>query len=285
MRRLQELEREIQVIHTLEALTGAFEGIASLRIAAIKDQVQQGSRFFVDLWRLYSRIRVNSIFGYGRSLPTPADISHKDLYVLITSEGGFAGDIDERLVDLMLKTYQANSHDIIVVGHHGARQLGERNVSYQHYFRMPTRDRNINLRPLIDQVQRYQTCTIFYQQYVTLMVQDVRRIELKRAIQQQGKAVDVSASITEHNYIFEPTIGEVVNHLEHSMMQITLGQLILDSKLAQYASRFRAMSAAHDRADEVSRDFIRTYKQVRRAHKDTQIREVISARKMIGAGS
>ena len=49
--------------------------------------------------------------------------------------------------------------------------------------------------------------------------------------------------INEWTYIFEPSTYAVVAHLERSMMQIAVSQLILESKLAQYAARFRAMSA------------------------------------------
>ena len=56
--------------------------------------------------------------------------------------------------------------------------------------------------------------------------------------------------ISERNYIFEPSSFAVVAHLERTMLEISLSQTILESKLAQYASRFRAMSAAKDLAQK-----------------------------------
>ena len=145
----------------------------------------------------------------------------------------------------MLSTYNKDKNDIIVIGHHGAIQLAQRGVSYKKYFKLPTKDQNINVSPIIKEVQNYTSTSVFYQQYVSLMVQDVKRIELSAAVQQQGKSTnDAEEIISEANYIFEPSTYEVVDHLERSMMHIAMSQLILDSKLAQYASRFRASAGA-----------------------------------------
>ena len=76
------------------------------------------------------------------------NIIQKELYVIITAEGGFSGDIDQKLVKLMLETYDAEKNDIIVIGHHGALQLAQRGVSYKKYFKLPNKDVNINVKAL-----------------------------------------------------------------------------------------------------------------------------------------
>ena len=109
------------------------------------------------------------------------------------------------------------------------------------------------------------------------MVQDVKRIALGAAVTEIGdKAAQTGEVISEGNYIFEPSTYAVVDHLERSMMQIALEQLILDSKLAQYASRFRAMSASHQLADEQLDDVKLRYNRARRAVKDERLKEMIN---------
>lgn len=133
MKQLNEIGQEEAAMQTLVNLTSAFEGIASIRIAQIKNQVLQATEFFHELWHIYSQLRVDSMFRYGRS-QLDNEIIDKDLYILITSEGGFSGDIDQKLIHLMLKTYDPNKQDIIVIGHHGAIQLAQRGISYKKYF-------------------------------------------------------------------------------------------------------------------------------------------------------
>ncbi len=277
MRRPNEIEKDEMAMGTLVELTSVFEGIASMRIAQIKNQVLQATKFFNELWHIYSQLRVSAIFGYGRT-QHEEDVIDKELYVIITAEGGFSGDIDQKLIRLMLKTYDKEKNEIIVIGHHGAVQLAQRGISYKKYFKLPTKDKNINVMPIIREVQKYKNTSVFYQQYVSLMVQDVKKIELSSAVQQAGKKVDEEDEniISEANYIFEPSTYDVVDHLERSMMQIAMSQLILDSKLAQYASRFRAMSASHQRADEAKSELRLMYNRAKRAIKDERLKEIIN---------
>lgn len=279
MRRPNEIEREEIAMGTLVELTSVFEGIASMRIAQIKNQVLKATDFFHELWHIYSQLRVGAYFGFGRS-QTDQEVIDKELYIIITAEGGFSGDIDQKLVRLMLETYDKEKNDIIVIGHHGAIQLAQRGVSYKKYFKLPNRDQNINVSPIIREVQQYKSTTMFYQQYLSLMTQEAKKIELSTAVQQEGTTADEAEEvITEANYIFEPSTYDVVDHLESSMMQIAISQLILESKLAQYASRFRAMSASHQRADEARSELRLDYNRAKRALKDERLKEIINGLK------
>jgi ATP synthase F1 gamma subunit len=287
MKRPSEIAREEVSMATLVELTSVFEGIASMRIAQIKNQVLQSTKFFNDLWAIYSQLRVDSLFSFGRS-KAEAKISDKELYIIITAEGGFSGDIDQKLVQLMLQTYQPEKNDILVIGHHGATQLAQRSVAYKKYFKLPTKDKNINVMPIVREVQQYKSTKVFYQEYVSLMVQDVKRIELSSAVKERGDAGDKADDvISEDTYIFEPSTYAVAAHLERSMTQIAISQLILESKLAQYASRFRAMSASHQRADENKTDLHMEYNRARRGVKDERLKEIINGIKKakIGVGA
>lgn len=283
-KRPAELEREEAAMGTLVELTSVFEGIASMRIAQVKNQVLQATQFFDELWGIYSQLHVSAIFGFGRNNDEDVEVIDKELYILITAEGGFSGDIDQKLIQLMLKTYDKDKNAIIVVGHHGAIQLAQRGISYEKYFKLPSKDQNINVTPIIREVQHYKKTVVFYQEYVSLMVQDVRRIELSTAVTKKGQQSDKPDEvISEVNYIFEPSTYDVVDHLERSMMQIAMSQLILNSKLAQYASRFRAMSASHTRADEAKGELHMDYNRAKRGIKDQRLKEIISGLKKIKA--
>src|SRR3989344_1159426 len=104
MKRSIDIAADVQNMGTLVEVTSAFEGIASMRIAQIKNQVLQATQFFDALWAIYSQIRVSSVFGFGRSQGAQ-EIIDKELYILITAEGGFSGDIDQKLIALMVKSY------------------------------------------------------------------------------------------------------------------------------------------------------------------------------------
>jgi len=279
VKRPNEIEHEELAMGTLVELTSVFEGIASMRIAQIKNQVMQATEFFHELWHIYSQLRVGSYFGFGRS-QGDGEVIDKELYVIITAEGGFSGDIDQKLIRLMLETYDKDKNEIIVIGHHGAIQLAQRGIPYKKYFKLPTRDQNINVTPITKEVQKYRSTSMFYQEYISLMSQEARMISLSTAVQQVGSTSEETEEvINEANYIFEPSTYDVVDHLERSMMQIAISQLILESKLAQYASRFRAMSASHQRADEAKADLHLSYNRAKRSLKDERLKEIVNGMK------
>lgn len=283
MTRIAEVAARQHAMKTIVNLTSVFEGIASMRIAQVKNQVLQSQIFFSELWQMYSQIRVDNQFRFGRAGHEAA--VDKQLYIVITSEGGFSGDIDQKLITWMLEQYKPERQDIIVVGHHGAIQLIQNGVSFKKYFTLPSRDRNINVQPLVSEVGHYQSTVVFYQTYVSLMVQDVKRIELQNAVTEEAKQVNLQGEdvISELTYIFEPSTYDVVAHLERSMMQIALSQVILDSKLAQYASRFRAMNLAHERADDLFEELTTLYNRTKRRTKDERLKETINGLRKAGA--
>jgi F-type H+-transporting ATPase subunit gamma len=276
MSRLQDVAAQREAMDTIVNLTSVFEGIASMRIAQTKSQVQQSQQFFSELWNMYSQLRVDKLFHYGRT-KGGQKVSDKQLYIAITSEGGFSGDIDQKLIRSMLQSYDSAKQDIIVIGHHGATQLIQQKVSFKKYFTLPTKDRNINVAPLIAEASSYKNTVVFYETYVSLMVQDVKSIDLITAVKEEAKGVrDTEDVISEANYIFEPSTFEVVAHLERSMMQIALSQVILESKLAQYASRFRAMSVAKDRAHQLHDNLTMLYNRTKRRTQDERLKEMIN---------
>jgi F-type H+-transporting ATPase subunit gamma len=282
MQKPKDLIEDVTTTRTLLNLTSAFEGIASSRLSRIRNQTLQASAFFSELWQVYSQIRVDKLFGFGRRGSDQAVIA-KDLYLLITSEGGLSGDIDERLVQTMIEVYDKDKQDVIVIGHHGSVQLSEKGIAYKKYYKLPTRDQNINTQPLIRDIQSYQSTTIFYQKYVSLTDLRIEKIQLSKTVQEMGRQVKKDEEIISiENYIFEPSVFKVIDYLENSMMNITLSQLLLDSKLAQYTSRFRAMSAAHQQADETYRDLNLRFHRAMRGLKDERLKETINGLRKTG---
>lgn len=293
MKRPQDIALEEISMSTIVTLTNAFEGLASMRISQTKTQVLQAQQFFAELWHIYRQLRVDNLFRFGRH--ETEDIIDKELFIAVTAEGGFSGDIDQRLIKTMLTDYNPAKHEIIIIGHHGALQLTQSNIAYKKYFKLPAKDNNINITPLVAEIRKYRSVSVFYQTYVSLMVQQVKCIELSKAVQQQGAAVIKKTGkanavsddkdtedddvISEKNYIFEPDSFAVVAHLERSIMDVTLQQVILDSKLAQYASRFRAMSVANDRSGESLKQLHTMFNRAKRTQSDERLKEIVNGLK------
>ncbi|MEX1995679.1 MAG: F0F1 ATP synthase subunit gamma [Candidatus Saccharimonadales bacterium] len=274
MKQQTDLARDRDTMSTVVELTSAFEGIASMHISQIKDQVLSSQKFFDDLWRIYRQIRVDEQFHFGRR-QSKAKVIPKELIIIVTAEGSFSGDIDQRIITEVLARYKPEKNDILIIGSHGAVQLTQRGTPYIKSFNLPASDASVDVAPIISEIQKYEATTMYYPAYVSLMTQAIKNIELSVEVTERGRSVAQGEDIiTESNYIFEPSTHAVVSHLERSMAQIMVGEIILESKLAQYASRFRAMNAARSKADESFHSLAVDYSRAKRRYKDERLKEI-----------
>ncbi len=281
MIRPQVIADELLSIDVIGNLTDVFQSIASIQIARIKRQVEASQKFFSELWPLYTSIRVGNPQRFDNSdLVT----TNKQLFVVITAEGGFSGDIDQKLIRWMLGHYDPKTTDIVCIGHHGAIQLAQSGVNIVQYFKLPADELNINIAPIMDLITRYSETTAYYQTYVSLAVQDVKKISLQAVVNDLSVASKKEEVISARNYIFEPSEDEVVNYMETTMRGVALAQVILESKLAQYASRFRAMSESHEKANELFDELKVDLYRAKRAQGDERLKEVMAGLTKIRAG-
>ena len=155
------------------------------------------------------------------------------------------------------------------------------------YFDLPKKD-YINVDPLMDEIKKYAKSRVFYQSYVSLSSQEIKSLDVSDAISAMGKVADVEVlddtNISSKNYIFEPGPYAVVAYLETAILRLMLTQFIYDSRLAQLASRFRAMSAARERSEETRDELKLQYNKSKRAIVDTRLKESLVGLRKLRAG-
>jgi F0F1-type ATP synthase gamma subunit len=225
MRKASLIEREKQQITTVEDLTGVFESIASTQVAKIKDKAQMAEDFFQLLWSRYSAIRVDPA---SRISNRANDKNGKKIFVVVSAEAGLSGDIDQRLIEAMLADYNSKDTDVIVLGTHGANQLHDRNIPYIRFFKIPESDTYIDVSPIVEAILGYSKITVYYEKYVSLGVQEIKKIDLQSSIQAMGKDTEYTEDIiTEKDTIFEPSLDEIADLMEKGMMNLAMSQVIL----------------------------------------------------------
>jgi ATP synthase F1 gamma subunit len=285
MRRPLEIKAEEGSMRTIVSLTSAFESLSSMKITQTKNKVLISNEFFTEVWSIYKQIRVDVMFNFGRTVDEkPID---KELLILITAQGGLSGDIDQRLIRRFREHYDPEKNDIVVIGHHGASQLDQFKIHYNLYFDMPKKD-YVNVDPIMNEIKKYSRARVFYQDYVSLSQQLIKDLDLSDVVSSMGKIADLDTvddeKITEKNYIFEPNSYAVASHLETSILRLTLAQFIYDSRLAQLASRFKAMTAAKERSIETANDLHVQYSRSKRALVDVRLKESLAGLKKLRAG-
>ncbi|MGH7197051.1 MAG: F0F1 ATP synthase subunit gamma [Candidatus Saccharimonadales bacterium] len=273
MRRASAIEKDAAEITTVQDLTGVFESLASTQVAKVKNRVELSKAFFQLIWQRYSSIRIDP-----NSRITNRELGKKgakeQVFVIISAEAGLSGDIDQRLIETMLQNYDAKTTDIVVLGSHGASQLTQRGIPFIRFFQVPESDRYIDVSPVIEAIQPYSQTIVYYEEYVSLGVQNIQSIDLISSMRTMSEDADEDTMTTEET-IFEPSLDEIADEMEMTMMTLALSQTILESSLAQSASRFNAMAVAKKRALEMLYDYTLEYHRAKRSESDRRMREVM----------
>lgn len=283
MRRAAAVQKEADEITTVEDLTDVYESLASTQVAKVKNKVELSKQFFQLLWRRYTSIRVDP---GARITNRELSSENKQAFIIISAEAGLSGDIDQRLIETMLQDYDAKITDIVVLGSHGATQLSQHGVPYRRFFQVPESDHYIDVGPVIEAVSGYAKIIVYYEEYVSLGQQEIKTIDLISSMRDMSEGADED-TMTAADTIFEPSLDEIADEMEETMMTLALSQAILESSLAQAASRFNAMAVAKKRASELLGDYTLEFHRAKRAESDRRLREVLISlkqkRKRLGA--
>lgn len=270
MRRANVVEKDMASIGTLKDLTNVFESLASTQVAKVKSKAQLSQEFFNLLWQRYTAIRVDP----KKRLTYREGSNGRKVLVLISAEAGLSGDLDMRMIETMQSDYNPSNTDIVVLGSHGASQLSQRGIPYIRFFQVPESDNYVNVTPVINAIKDYEKIVVYYEEYLSLGQQEVRSIDLISHVQEMSE--DASEGVmTDQDTIFEPSLNEIADQMESTMMSLALSQTILQSGLAQAASRFNAMTVAEDRATDLLGEYKLEFHRAKRSESDRRLREVL----------
>jgi F-type H+-transporting ATPase subunit gamma len=279
MRRANTIKQDLTQVTTIEELTDVFESIASIRIAKIRNRVVASKAFFAELWKIYQSMRVNPRDHLSR-------LQHKrsgrGIFLAVTAEGKLSGGIDEQIINSLLNEYKnPDTTDIAVIGSHGLSLLQHHVVPVVQSFPLPASDVNFSVSAMIDALSDYSRISVFYQTYDSLRVQKVARIELLSAVRELSENINENVEVvSSRDYIFEPSVDKITDYLESVMFGVALIQVIMESKLAQYASRFNTMSRAKQRAGDLTHDYRTQFYRAKRAESDERVKEALKMRQV-----
>ncbi|MGD8373681.1 MAG: FoF1 ATP synthase subunit gamma [Candidatus Woesebacteria bacterium] len=279
MRRAISINKDLKQIHTVEDLTEVFESIASLRISKIRNRVIASKAFFADLWQTYQGLRIDP----KKRLTSKREKNGRKVFLAVTSEGKLGGLSDEQIItNMLIANTNPQNTDIVVIGSHGAGHLRQAGIKPIKEFALPVSDSNFSVADIISVLDKYDQISVFYQTYNSLQTQQATQIELISAVQELSSDVAESEqTVSSRDYIFEPSIDKIAEYMESVMLGVALIQIIMETKLAQYANRFNNMSRATQQAKQLTEEYKHEYHHAKRTESDERIKEIMRASRSI----
>lgn len=253
----------------LKALVEAYEEIAANQMQKVRQSVLQSREFMEGVTAIFTKVR----YSYEREIERLRAQKHrqveefsvlprngKTVAVFVSANSGLFGDIVERTFGLFMEYVQKQASvnkpvDIVIVGKLGLRMIADRGYGLLYnYFDFP--DDHVDFES-ISLVMRYLL------QYEQIMV---FHGQFKSLVNQQPIATGVSGhdivardevvAQEKTQYLFEPSLKEVLRVFEGQILSSIFAQSLHESQLAKFASRMfnldRAMENIENRMTDLS---------------------------------
>lgn len=276
--RTRQLKDELQTVQVIEDLTEVFQNTASVKIRTIRQQVLSSKMFYNDLWEIYQQLRTET-----RITLRDAASNTKELFLFIASPAGLTGQNDEQIMADLKAHYHADRQDIVVIGSHGAQLLKQHGIKPIRAFEVPDITKSFTVGPIVDLIRTYESATAYYDAYISLTTQQAAKrqflLEAQQLTAEEKAMIETGEAeiIASGNYIFEPSLEVAILTLEQTMLNTTVTQLLLESRLAQLASRFTNMTLAHERAVKQRKHTFLEFLSSKRTERDELTRQITIA--------
>ena len=284
MANLKEIRTRITSVKTTRQVTSAMKVVSAAKLKKAQDAILQIRPYAIKLSGLLSTLS-SILEDSGDSEYTVRRNPEKVLIVVISSNrglcGGFNSYVTKKAMALAKSTYpqqwKAGKLSFMVIGKQAEKIL-------RSYDFNPTASHN----ELFDHLTFESVSVIAQQLMVDFVSGKYDRIDLvynnfiNAASQEQVSeqflpvlpaAAPVKAS-SNVNYIFEPSLEEIVQKLIPRSLKIQFYKALLNSHAAEHGARMTAMHKATDNATELIDELTLTFNKARQAAITNAILEV-----------
>ena len=252
-----EIKNEIEQVKSLESLVEIYGEISSIRMKKIRASVLSNRDFlnlinniFQDTLVAYSR-KLSEMFVKGKIEKGKkiTFLSHngKTVAVLISANTGFYGEVVMATFRKFLQETKNEDVEITIIGRLGRNLFLQSRPKVPYtFFDFPDfgMDR-LKMAEIIKHLVQYEEIRIYYGQYKSVVTQVPTESRISAGTVVSGEEVKLDV-----NYIFEPSIEEILMFFETEIFASLFDQAIRESQLAKFASRILAMDRAEQKIKE-----------------------------------
>lgn len=274
---MQSIKRRIKSVESTKKITKAMQLVATSKLQKTRKQLEE-------LKPYYSMVQetVAEILTSNKNLIDNPYLKEnpqgKTVYIAMTSSLGLCGGYNANV----LKTIANEIHDddiVYMIGSKGAAYLTHKQIEFNHdYLHLnSTMDFREIVRLVGELTQMYQNqeiskIKIIYTQFVNNLTFTPRVVTLLPVDTADFTDIEVTKKFT----IFEPSPGDVLNHLIPMYLQSVIYGYLVESVTSENASRRVSMENATDNAQELIEDLLLKYNQARQTAITNEISEIVA---------
>jgi ATP synthase F1 gamma subunit len=251
MSAVKEIEKEIETVKNFKNLTDIYGEIASIRMMKIRDAVLKNRDYIFSITQIFYDTLGSFLKGGARASKMHRTLknnritflSHngKMVSVFISSNTGFYGDVVKRTFNKFMEEIKIDNPEITIIGKIGKKMFTENFPKREYsFFELPDygSDKN-NLLAIINHLVQYDEVRVYYSAYDTVINQRPLMSNLTA-----GTTLIQKAEKTKDEFIFEPSVEEILMFFEKEVFGSFFDQTIRENQLSKLSGRIMAMDRA-----------------------------------------
>ena len=212
--------------------------------------------------------------------------------IVVTADRGLCGAFNSNIVktalDHIKKNYghlveQLHSFQLITVGKKGFDYFNKKDYELhsKHVGIYQALDFN-HARTIVQEISEgylkgdFDKVEVIYNEFKSVIQQRIVVEQLLPIPPEDIKKPDGAKSLSQVEYIYEPSSGEIINALLPRHLNFQMWRILLESNAAEQGARMSAMDNATTNASELIRDLSLSYNKARQASITKELLEIVS---------
>jgi len=287
---LRLIYRRIRSVESTMKITRAMELISTARIGKAQSRLVAARPYATKLDEVIRNVAAAG--GTSHPLLDEREVKTAGV-VVVTSDRGLAGGYNGAVIRLgehRIREHLAKGRrvSVYVVGKKAQSYFGYRKYDIEHAWLNVTdlpvyADARMVANVLLNDYAEgsVDSVEVFTTKYVSALTQMPIRRMLLPIVAPETNGDEETAPI---GYSFEPSPEEILNRLLPRYLEGSIFGILLDASASEHAARRRAMKAATENAEELTRILTRGANQARQAEITTEISEIVGGAAALGDG-
>jgi F-type H+-transporting ATPase subunit gamma len=272
----REIRRRIGSVRNIKQITRAMQFVAASKLKRTQDSVLQSRPYRESLDEVIADV-ASVLSGEDHPLLARREEGTR-LLVVFTTDRGLAGSLNTNTVRFAAREITDHPGDlkVVTVGRKGHAAMRRARVPiaahFEGYGDRPTFSDVLPLARLITDdflADTYSVVDLVHPTFVSTLVQ---RPTLERLLPMEP--TEDTAGIPGHQFIFEPSAGEVLRQLLPRYVATRLYLAVLELAASEQSAKMVAMRNATENAQELIEDLTLTYNKVRQANITREMIEI-----------
>jgi len=288
MAQQKQLREEIFSNNNFKLLTKSYQEHAIGQMNYAKYSVLASRHFSEDLENIFSNVKTSyKNFIFGKNMKNIVKKNGKQAWILITANQKLYGDLMIRLSNIFIenvKNTDPKKIDLIIIGRQGKKIFDEQSLNRTYKFIEQT-EFNVTLNFLRDiskDLINYEDIVVFYGKFNNLVSQTPIRAsiaggQVEPMLKEKLNTLDDKKKL---NFIFEPSIQEIIAFFENQILNILLNQSLQEGQLARFASRINAMETAQQNIEKKLKLLTRQERVLKTMNMNKKRLEILTGRKL-----